>query len=119
MSEQIIQLENVSPIDLYGPSDIYLDQIKTYFPKLRIIARGDFMKVIGDPEELAFFSSRLELLMVNLEQFGKINQLLIEQIMQGKDDQQTASPVTNGDVLVYGRAGLQVKAITTNQKKIG
>ncbi|MBG0781564.1 MAG: PhoH family protein [Bacteroidales bacterium] len=118
MSEQIIQLENVSPIDLYGPSDIYLDQIKTYFPKLRIIARGDFMKVIGDPEELAFFSSRLELLMVNLEQFGKINQLLIEQIMQGKDDQQTASPVTNGDVLVYGRAGLQVKAITTNQKKL-
>jgi phosphate starvation-inducible PhoH-like protein len=56
--------------------------------------------------------------MVNLEQFGKINQLLIEQIMQGKDDQQTASPVTNGDVLVYGRAGLQVKAITTNQKKL-
>ncbi len=118
MSEQIIQLENVSPIDLYGPSDIYLDQIKTYFPKLRIIARGDFMKVIGDPEELAFFSSRLELLMVNLEQFGKINQLLIEQIMQGKDDQQTASPATNGDVLVYGRAGLQVKAITTNQKRM-
>jgi phosphate starvation-inducible PhoH-like protein len=118
MSEQIIQLENVSPIDLYGPSDIYLDQIKTYFPKLRIIARGDFMKVIGDPEELAAFSSRLELLMVNLERFGKINQLLIEQIMQGKDDQQTASPATNGDVLVYGRSGLLVKAITANQKRM-
>jgi len=118
MSEQIIKLENVSPIDLYGPSDIYLDQIKSYFPKLRIIARGDFMKVVGDPEELAFFSSRLELLMVNLERFGKINQLVIEQIMQGKDDQQTASPVTNGDVLVHGRGGLQVKAITTNQKRM-
>lgn len=118
MSERIIQVENVSPIDLYGPSDIFLNQIKSYFPKLNIIARGDFLKVIGDPAEIAVFSSRFELLMVHLERFGKINDQTIEQIMRGDADQQTTSPVTNGDVLVHGRSGLLVKAITSNQKRM-
>jgi len=118
MSEKIIQIETVSPIDLYGPSDIYFDQIRSYFPKLNIIARGDFIKVIGDPEELALFDARLELLVVYLERFGKINETLIEQIMLGEADKQTASPATNGDVLVHGRSGLQVKAITANQKRM-
>ncbi|MBU1368920.1 MAG: PhoH family protein [Bacteroidetes bacterium] len=118
MSEQIIQIENVSPIDLYGPADKYLDQVKSYFPKLRIVARGDFMKVIGDPQEMAFFSSRFELLIVHLERFGKINNSIIEQIMQGESDKHTTSKATNGDVLVHGRAGMQVKAITANQKRM-
>ena len=118
MSEKIIQIETVSPIDLYGPSDIFFNQIRSYFPKLNIIARGDFIKVIGDPEELALFDARLELLVVYLERFGKINETLIEQIMLGEADKQTASSATNGDVLVHGRSGLQVKAITANQKRM-
>lgn len=118
MSEQIIQIENVSPMDLYGPSDKYLDQVKSYFPKLRIVARGDFMKVIGDPEEMAFFTSRFELLMVHLERFGSINNEIIEQVMRGEADHHTTAKITNGDVLVHGRSGLHIKAITANQKRM-
>ncbi|MDD4373774.1 MAG: PhoH family protein [Bacteroidales bacterium] len=118
MSERIIQVENVSPIDLYGPSDIFFNQIKSYFPKLDIIARGDFLKIIGDPGEMAVFSSRFELLLVHLDRFGKINEHTIEQIMRGEADQQTTSIATNGDVLVHGRSGLLVKAITGNQKRM-
>lgn len=105
-------------MDLYGPSDKYLDQVKSYFPKLRIVARGDFMKVIGDPEEMAFFTSRFELLMVHLERFGNINNDIIEQVMRGEADHHTTSKITNGDVLVHGRSGLHVKAITANQKRM-
>lgn len=118
MSEQIIQIENISPMDLYGPSDKYLNKVKSYFPKLRIVARGDFMKVIGDPMEMAFFTNRFELLMVHLERFGKINNDIIEQIMCGESDHQTTGKPTNGDVLVHGRSGLQIKAITANQKRM-
>ncbi len=118
MSEQIIQIENISPMELYGPSDKYLDHVKSFFPKLRIVARGDFMKVIGDPEEMAFFTSRFELLMVHLERFGNINNDIIEQIMRGESDEHTTAKITNGDVLVHGRSGLHIKAITANQKRM-
>ena len=47
MAEQIVQIENVNPSDLYGSGDQYLTIIKNLFPKLKIIARGDFVKVIG------------------------------------------------------------------------
>jgi len=118
MSEQIIQIENVSPMDIYGPSDKYLDQVKSFFPKLRIVARGDFVKVIGNPEEIAFFVNRFELLMVHLERFGNINADIIEQLMHGDSDQQTTGKITDGDVLVHGRSGLLIKAITANQKRM-
>ena len=51
MAEQILQIENVDPKDLYGPNNKYLDKVKALFPKLKIIARGDFVKVMGDEEE--------------------------------------------------------------------
>ena len=44
MAEQILQIENVDPKDLYGPNDKYLDKVKSLFPKLKIIARGDFVR---------------------------------------------------------------------------
>ena len=116
MSEQIIQIENVNPVDLYGPSDIHLDYIKSFFPKLRIIARGDFMKVVGDPDEIDFFVTRFELVMLHLERFGKITDKIIEQIMVGEPDSEVSRKLTDSDVLVHGRGGLQVKAITSNQK---
>ena len=61
MAEQILQIENVDPKDLHGPNDRYLDKVKGLFPKLKIIARGDFVKVMGDEEELDYFINRYEI----------------------------------------------------------
>ena len=54
MAEQILQIENVDPKELHGPNDKYLELVKSMFPKLKIIARGDFVKVIGDDDEIVF-----------------------------------------------------------------
>ena len=54
MAEQILQIENVDPKELHGPNDKYLELVKSMFPKLKIIARGDFVKVIGDDEEIEY-----------------------------------------------------------------
>jgi phosphate starvation-inducible protein PhoH and related proteins len=118
MSEQIIQVENVSPIDLFGAGDAHLEHIKLIFPKLKIIARGNFIKVIGDAEELDFFVNRFELVMLHLERFGKINEKLIDQIMIGEGDEESVRVLDDKEVLVHGRGGLQVKAITANQKRM-
>ena len=67
MAEQILQIENVDPKELYGPNDKYLNKVKTLFPKLKIIARGDYMKVMGEDEEIDYFISRYGMLVQQLE----------------------------------------------------
>lgn len=118
MSESILQLDTGSPLDIYGPGDRYLNEIKEIFPKLKIIARGELIKLIGDESEIRNFEKRFDLLLVYFDKFGKINEDVVRQIM-GEDD----SPLNNGkdkgnDVLVYGRHGKLIRALTVNQKRM-
>ena len=118
MAEQILQIENVDPKDLYGPNDKYLDKVKSLFPKLKIIARGDFVKVIGDEEEMEAFISRYEMLTIQLERKGKIDERDIEDVMLAHSDDELQQKMSESDVLVFGRGGLPIKAITANQKRM-
>ncbi|MBO4327802.1 MAG: PhoH family protein, partial [Bacteroidales bacterium] len=118
MAEQILQIENVDPKDLYGPNDKYLDKVKSLFPKLKIIARGDFVKVMGDEEEMEAFISRYEMLTIQLERKGKIDEKDIEDVMLARSDDELQEKMSESDVLVFGRGGLPVKAITANQKRM-
>ncbi len=116
MSEKVIQIEHVSPLDVYGAADSHLELIKGLFPKLRIIARGNYIKLIGDPDEIVIFTNRFDLLLVHIERFGKINVAQIEEIMLGEAEQKKPSAEPSEDTLVFGPGGLQVKALTVNQK---
>ena len=118
MAEQIIQIENVDPKDLFGPNDKYLDKVKQLFPKLKIIARGDFVKVMGDDDEMDYFISRFETLTMQLERNGRIDENIIEDIMMTATDHDLQKKMSEGDVLVFGRNGLPIKAITANQKRM-
>lgn len=118
MSESILQLDIGSPLDIYGPGDKHLNEIKEIFPKLKIIARGELLKLIGDEKEIMNFEKRFDLLLIHFDKFGKINEDVIRQIMSEDD-----SPLNNGkdignDVLVYGRHGKLIKALTINQKRM-
>jgi phosphate starvation-inducible PhoH-like protein len=118
MAEQILQIENVDPKDLYGPNDRYLDKVKVLFPKLKIIARGNFVKVIGDEDEMEYFINRFEMLTMQLERKGKIDERDIEDIMKANTDVELQQKMSESDVLVFGRGGMPVKAITANQKRM-
>ena len=117
MAEQFFQIENVDPADLYGPGNKYLDQIKLQFPKLKIIARGDFVKVIGGEEEISRFSGRFGRVVGLLERTGRIDEKAIAGILTDNGGADMQEPF-DSDVLVFGRNGLLVKAITTNQKRM-
>lgn len=118
MAEQILQIENVDPKELFGPNDKYLDKVKQLFPKLKIIARGDFVKVMGDDDEMDYFISRFETLTMQLERNGRIDENIIEDIMMTATDHDLQKKMSEGDVLVFGRNGLPIKAITANQKRM-
>ena len=118
MAEQIVQIENVNPSDLYGAKDQHLTIIKNLFPKLKIIARGDFVKVIGGEDEVNYFLDRLTMMVNHLERYGSINPQVIEDVMISGGETPYVKSMGDDEVLVYGRNGMQVKAITVNQKKM-
>jgi phosphate starvation-inducible PhoH-like protein len=120
MGERIISLETYNPLEIYGVNDVYLDLVKKQFPKLKIVARGDMVKAFGEEDELGEFEKKLSLLLLSYDKFGRITENDILQIMQGAEEE------TNGliqkqqpdDVLVHGRDGRIVKALTVNQQKL-
>lgn len=116
MSESIFQLDIPNPIDIYGPGDKYLNEIKELFPKLKIIARGELIKLIGEEKEIRIFEKRFDLLLIHYDKFGKLNDDVVRQIM-GKEDSIASKP-GGDDVLVYGRHGKIIKALTPNQKRM-
>ena len=116
MSEQIVQIENVNPSDLYGANDQHLTMIKSLFPKIKIIARGDLIKIIGKDEDVEYFINRFNLLVLHLERYGNISSKVIEDIMLCAGESDFIKNLNDSDVLVYGRNGLQIKAMTANQK---
>ncbi len=118
MSEQIVQIENINPSDLYGANDQHLTKIKNLFPKLKLIARGDFVKVIGEDDEVNFFLDRLSALVEHIERFGSIGPNVIEDIMVSSAHTEYYNSPNDSDVIVFGKNGLQIKAITVNQKKM-
>jgi phosphate starvation-inducible PhoH-like protein len=117
MSESILQLDIGSPLDIYGPGDKYLNEIKELFPTLKIIARGELIKLIGDDEQIKNFERRFDLLLIHYDKFGKINEDVVRQVM-GVDEPDNHVAAKGDDVLVFGRHGKLIKALTPNQKRM-
>ena len=116
MSETILQVDTESLVGLYGPGDKYLNQIKDFFPKLKIIVRGELIKLMGENKEIKKFEERFELLLVHFEKFGKISEEIVSQLMNEDISTTTAPSIKDDSVLVYGRHGKLIKAQTPNQK---
>ncbi|MGB4204811.1 MAG: PhoH family protein [Bacteroidales bacterium] len=118
MNETVIQLESYNLIDIYGVNDQYLNKIKNYFPKLKFIARGDELRIIGEQSETDAFKEKFSLLLLSYDTFGRITEADISQIMGSEEIEAPQIISAAGDVLVHGRNGLIVKARTANQQKM-
>ncbi len=118
MNEIIIELEEISPKDFFGTHNSNIELLKKYFPKLKIVARGNKIKAYGDEDMLEEFDRRLSML---IEQFGKYNKLdenTIERVLtsRSKDDYTTSK--ASGEVILHGVNGRKIKAQTANQRKL-
>jgi len=119
MSERVIQIEVASPLEVFGPGEVYLNQMQHLFPKLKFVARGEFLKLYGDLEEISRFERLFDLLQLHFDKFGKINEAVISQIMgENEHDGVAETEGSNKDVLVFGRHGKIIKALTPNQKRM-
>jgi phosphate starvation-inducible protein PhoH and related proteins len=118
MSEILIQLESYNLIDIYGVNDQHLNSIKAHFPKLKFIARGDELRVVGEESETEAFKNKFSLLLLSFDTFGKITDTDIAQIMGNEEYTSPQIGAGGRHVLVHGRNGVLIKAQTANQQKI-
>ena len=118
MSERIIPVESVNPVDIYGVNNIYIELIKKIFPLLKIIARGDIIKVIGKDEDIEVFERRFKILLIQYEKFGRITENDIHQLMEVDDITVPDFDTEQNDIILYGRSGKLIKTRTANQRKM-
>ncbi len=115
MIEKLIYLESVDLIEFLGVNNTKLDVIKSRFPKLRIVARGNWLKAMGDAEEVADFEEKINQLLEHYERYNVLKEDSINDIMQGEAVAQTES---DEDIILFGVSGKPIKARTENQKKL-
>lgn len=118
MSEKLIEITKINPLELYGVNESKLSLIKTYFPNLTIVARGDMLKAIGEKNELNLFEKKISLLIQHLLKYKELTDNHIERLMDEDSEKESQTLKHNSDVLVFGNAGLIVKAKTANQRKL-
>ncbi|MBI9039461.1 MAG: PhoH family protein [Bacteroidales bacterium] len=119
MSEKIISIGTTNPLEIYGVNDSNIEKIRNIFPKIKIIARGDKVIVIGDIAEITSFEKKFELLLLYYDKFGKITEKDVSQIME-IDNNGLIQKVNEGDsnIILHGRSGMIIKARTRNQSRI-
>lgn len=116
MQEKIIEITGIAPIELFGVNDHKLNLIRTYFPKLKIIARGNDLKVVGEPEVIEQFEKKVSLLVRHIAEFNALNDGQIESLMLKETED---LPFQNfGEIIVHGNGGNLIKARTVNQRKL-
>jgi phosphate starvation-inducible PhoH-like protein len=117
LAEAIIQIKAVDPIVIYGVNDSKLEKLRGYFPKLKLIARGDTIRIIGDTEEIQRFETTVNTLISHFNKFGSLTEANIEHLMSG-DGRAELPEGESKDVLVHGNHGLIVRARTPGQVRL-
>ncbi|MEO8768930.1 MAG: PhoH family protein [Ferruginibacter sp.] len=118
MTETIINLETVNPIEFFGVNNGKLDILKKKFPLLKILSRGTQIKLSGAPEQIEEAKEKIDLLVQYLERNGHMSENYLEQILGGDDEKVVDNFMDRNpnDVLVFGPNGKTVRARTANQK---
>lgn len=124
MNELNLTIDTINPATLWGTNNDHYEIIKKQYPKLKIVARGNEIKVLGDETELKNFQEKLNQLVLHIEKYQNLNLTDLERIVGSKGSltttlpEQNGSDKGNGEVIVFGTNGLMIKARTANQQRM-
>nr|WP_321376275.1 PhoH family protein [uncultured Bacteroides sp.] len=114
MIEKLIVLEDIDPVIFYGVNNTNIQLIKALFPKLRIVARGNVIKVMGDEEEMCAFEENILALEKHCVQYNSLKEEVIIDIIKGNAPQTEK----NGNVIVFSVTGKPIIPRSDNQLKL-
>jgi len=116
LQEKIIEIVGIAPIDILGVNNEKLNIIKKYFPKLKLISRGNKLKVIGETEDIEAFEKKYDLMIEHLNRYNNLTESNIDNLMLQEEE---SIPFKDfGETIVHGNGGYAIKARTANQRKL-
>ncbi|MCQ2959785.1 MAG: PhoH family protein [Bacteroidales bacterium] len=120
MTEQILYLDTVDPIDIFGIQNDKFEVIKKFFPKLKLIARGNEIHLIGSQKEIDNFERQFHKILTHTQRYHGISKQQIQDILSCYETNEClyGNENPNNEILFYGSDGKPIKARTTNQKKM-
>ncbi len=118
LREIIIPIESVNLIEFFGINDENLEIIRRSFPNLKLIARGNEIKAVGEEADLNEFKEKINLLIEHFHKYGGLNEGTMKLLLKKETGEVVMEQQTTNDVLVYGQNGLLVKAKSINQRKL-
>lgn len=118
MTEKIIYLNSIDPLEIYGSNNSRLNLIIKNFPKLKIIARGNELKVLGNEEDLIDFENKISHIITYIEKYNLINNEIITRLLAFGGDENAENKGEDKDLLLFGNNGIAIKSRTINQKKL-
>jgi phosphate starvation-inducible PhoH-like protein len=118
MTEKILFIEAIDPLELYGANNVNIDLIKQAFPKIQLVARGQELKVVGEEAGILAFEEKLNEIIRFHEKYNKLSAEDIVKILSDKLHQARENQHNEEDLIVYGNNGKPIKARTPNQQKL-
>ena len=118
MIEKIVYLEGIDPLDLYGINNLLYEKIKSFFPKLKLVARGDEIKVMGESSEIQRFENAISLLICYHHKYQRLTEADITGIITDTASAQITLAEGEDDVIVFGNSGKSIRARTVNQRRM-
>jgi phosphate starvation-inducible PhoH-like protein len=117
LQERTIEITDVNPVGIFGVNNAKLKHIKSFFPKLKIVSRGNTLTLIGDEQVIEEFERKFELLVRHLKTYNTLSENNIDNLML-EDGHNMLSTDDGTETLVHGNGGVKIKARTLNQKKL-
>jgi phosphate starvation-inducible PhoH-like protein len=115
MSEKLITLSNIELVKLFGTNNRKLDKIKTLFPQIKIVSRGERLKIIGSTDQIKYFEQKLTAFIKHINQYNSLTLSQIERLVEGDESEILK---TKDDIILHGQNGKVIKARTANQRKM-
>ncbi len=118
MNEIKIDLTEVNPREFFGEQNVHIDQIKSFYPKLKIVARGNTIKAFGETDLLEQFEHKIELMLLHFGKYNVLDTQTIERIVMADTLEEADLDKDTNLTIVHGVGGKIVKARTQNQAKL-
>lgn len=118
MAEKLIYLEGVDPVDFYGVNNVRFNKFIQLFPDLKIVSRGNEIRIEGKKEELKEFADKVDLYIRYLQKFRSVTLPDLDDLLKGTENSPMEVPGPNDEVLLHGENGKKIRALTVNQKQL-
>jgi len=118
MTETVIYLEDIEPVLLFGTNNVILNKIRTLFPKVKIIARGNEVKCIGEETDVSLFVERLNEIISYYRNYQRLDEDDIERLFSDSEHVKSAAGGELEGIIIYGSSGKPIRARTLHQLQL-